>query len=94
MNHIYLRIPAVLGALPEVTSLGTEEEIPFTISMPSTYKVFLDIIDKQSVERQAVIIKRIRACNHVSLSEKNKEKMKVSEHPAQNSHLDLLWLLD
>lgn len=77
-NESYLFIPVVLGDLPEVTSLGTEEEIPFTLSMPSTYNFFLDIIDKQSVERQAVIIKRLRACNHVSLSEKNKEKMRVS----------------
>eukprot|EP01127_Copromyxa_protea_P018986 TRINITY_DN6081_c0_g1_i2.p1 TRINITY_DN6081_c0_g1~~TRINITY_DN6081_c0_g1_i2.p1 ORF type:complete len:926 (-),score=278.93 TRINITY_DN6081_c0_g1_i2:15-2792(-) len=63
--------------LPELTSLGVTDDIPFTISLPSSYQNFVSLIDPQSPSRQAIIIKRIRACTHVSLSEKNKEKMKT-----------------
>eukprot|EP01130_Rhizamoeba_saxonica_P000948 TRINITY_DN10828_c0_g1_i1.p1 TRINITY_DN10828_c0_g1~~TRINITY_DN10828_c0_g1_i1.p1 ORF type:complete len:748 (+),score=183.65 TRINITY_DN10828_c0_g1_i1:13-2256(+) len=66
-----------LSATEEITSLGPEEEIPFTIVMPSSYANFTSLIDDQSPRRQDTIIKRIRACHHLSLSPGNRDKLKV-----------------
>jgi len=60
----------------EITSLSPDEDIPFTFVMPSSYSNFKSLLQDQSVERQSLIISRIRACNHISLLPENKEKMK------------------
>jgi len=63
----------------EITSLFPNEEIPYTFVMPSSYSNFKSLLQDQSIERQTLIIDRIRACNHISLLPENKGKMKVCE---------------
>eukprot|EP01120_Amphizonella_sp_Union-15-10_P012908 TRINITY_DN586_c0_g1_i4.p1 TRINITY_DN586_c0_g1~~TRINITY_DN586_c0_g1_i4.p1 ORF type:complete len:572 (+),score=116.88 TRINITY_DN586_c0_g1_i4:192-1718(+) len=68
--------PANRIQAPELTSLGPKEEIPYTIGIPSTQENLDKILDGQSVERQLLILQRIRLCNHVSFSKENRDKMK------------------
>lgn len=62
---------------PEITTLNTTDDIPYVLPIPSTYQIFENLLSSQPFNRQQILIKRWRACNHISLGEANKEKMNV-----------------
>lgn len=52
-----------------------QDNIPFTISMPSSYEELLDLFNNQSIKIQSTIVERIIKTNHPKLYVLNKMKM-------------------
>ncbi|XP_033104481.1 nucleolar protein 14-like [Anneissia japonica] len=52
-----------------------KKELPFTFTAPETYEEFAHIIDGHTTQDVRTIIERIRATNHPSLAEGNKQKL-------------------
>eukprot|EP01128_Nolandella_sp_AFSM9_P000050 TRINITY_DN1007_c0_g2_i1.p1 TRINITY_DN1007_c0_g2~~TRINITY_DN1007_c0_g2_i1.p1 ORF type:complete len:868 (+),score=257.09 TRINITY_DN1007_c0_g2_i1:44-2605(+) len=55
--------------------LSTSEPLPFTYEMPASYEALASLLEGQSEARQNVILTRLRACFHLSLSPKNRSKL-------------------
>jgi nucleolar protein 14 len=67
--------------VPSVASVSdgnaSKEDIPFTFEAPSSYSQFAQWVTNRSWKDRALIIHRIRTCNHVSLKPENKAKMQT-----------------
>lgn len=62
----------------EVKDLKPDDELPYTLAMPSTFDKFNALFNGQSPTRQSTLIKRLQTCYHPSLSPYNKDIIKVS----------------
>jgi len=65
------------SAFQEVFQLTPDEELPYVFVIPSSFDNFNILLANQSIDRQKLILQRMRATNHPSVSADNKEKMKV-----------------
>jgi nucleolar protein 14 len=80
--------------LNDQIEFAPDDELPFTLAMPSDYKSFSTLISNQSPKRQAIIISRLRACHHISLHPVNRSKLGqlVTYLYKRISDVGLLWL--
>jgi nucleolar protein 14 len=60
----------------EVKDLKPDDELPYTLAMPTTFEQFNALLNGQSPTRQSTLIKRLQACYHPSLSPHNNDIIK------------------
>lgn len=66
-------------AMEEVNGTSHElpAELPFTFDVPESHSKLMKWFNHRTLKDKALILHRIKACNHISLNGENKEKMQV-----------------
>jgi hypothetical protein len=67
----------ILEATNEIVDLAPDAELPYVFAIPSSMANFSQLLNNQSLERQATILNRLVTSNHPTLNPKNREKLKV-----------------
>ncbi|CAH0390088.1 unnamed protein product [Bemisia tabaci] len=71
--------PAVFAEILKRKKLLMEsarKELPYTFKAPESYEELENVLANRTAEQKAVILERMIKCNHPSLLESNKEKLK------------------
>ncbi|XP_021406358.2 nucleolar protein 14 [Lonchura striata] len=54
---------------------AAKSELPYTFSVPESYKTFKSLLAGRTMEQQLIVLERIQKCNHPSLAVGNKAKL-------------------